>query len=155
MKLVLILFCLYSIESFAQKLTGSPPGSLPPFGSSYEKCVEWGEAKPPKEIDGNLVEFPSECIRYGTCREEAVPGEPVLVSCACYFGLTQGHPNWCENCDYPSSTAIGVGDSKDLAEEEARAICNLRFKEAMSGKDPTHFDFKVNYCRQKGREVCE
>ena len=117
--------------------------------------MEWEKPKAPVKVDGQLLEYPAKCIRYKTCREQAVPGESILVSCECYLGLTQRHPNWCENCVYPSTTAIGVGDSKKIAEEEARSICNLRFKEIMANKDPSHYDFKVNYCRQKGQEVCE
>ena len=153
MKILLVIVGLFfwtlSFTQEAPRLGRTGPS----FGESYEKCAQWKE--PSTRYDASGAEMPSVCIRWQTCKEEIAPGEPALVSCECYLGLTQSHPDWCADCAYPSVTAIGTGDSKEMAEKEARAVCDLKFREVMGNKAPGHYDFKVNNCRQKGQEVCE
>lgn len=156
MKFTLIfILSFFFLQAFAlaQEQVGQTGSTSPVFGSSYEKCAEWEKSEVSVETDG---ESPSECIRYKTCREQAIPGGLTLVSCDCYLGLTQYHPNWCgDGCSSHVMAAIGGGDSEEMAEKDARAVCDQIFDKNRANKDPNHYDFKVLSCRQKGQEVCD
>ena len=147
---------LFSVEALGQfGVEQYPMESLlkdtsPPVSPPYTKCVKWdGNLEIVGEIEGQTY-YRQKCLVQQTCRQQALLGQQVNVSCFCRINSSITRKR------IMSSPVYRSGDTWDIAEKNGIAVCEVIIKEFLENKKRSNYNTSL-YClgeKLTGEEIC-